>query len=59
MLVITRKAEQSIELDIPTSDIHITVHIFEIEGDRIKVGIDAPQQVRVLRSELQGGQRWI
>jgi carbon storage regulator len=47
MLIISRKAEQSIILNG-----NITVKVLGIEGDRVKLGIVAPGDVRVLRSEL-------
>lgn len=47
MLVISRKAGQSFHIG---DDIHIT--ITEISGDRVKIGIDAPIALNVLRDEL-------
>ena len=47
MLILSRKAEQSIVIQGG-----ITIKILEIEGDRVKLGIDAPSGVRIVRSEL-------
>ena len=47
MLVLTRKTNQSISLG---SNIRVT--ILDVEGDRVSVGIDAPKEVRIFRSEL-------
>lgn len=47
MLVLSRKCEQSL---IVGDDITITV--LAIEGDRVKIGIEAPRSVVVLRSEV-------
>jgi carbon storage regulator len=47
VLVLTRKSEQSLHLG---DDILVTV--LSIEGDRVKLGIDAPRTVSVLRHEL-------
>ena len=47
MLVLTRKTNQSISLG---ENIRITV--LDVEGDRISIGIDAPKEVRIFRSEL-------
>jgi carbon storage regulator len=47
MLVITRKAGQWFEIG---SDIR--VHIFGVQGGQVKVGIDAPKNVGILRGEL-------
>lgn len=47
MLVLTRKPEQSLRLGDS-----ITLTILAIEGDRVKLGIEAPRTVAVLRAEL-------
>jgi carbon storage regulator len=47
MLIISRKAEQAINIQGG-----IVVKVLGIEGDRVKLGITAPSEVRVLRSEL-------
>lgn len=47
MLVLTRKLNQKIHIG---EDVILT--ILEIRGNRIRVGIEAPNDVRVLRAEL-------
>lgn len=47
MLVLTRKKEESIRIG---DDIVLT--IVEIRGDKVRIGIDAPQQVPVHRQEV-------
>lgn len=47
MLILTRKSGQSFHIG---DDIKIT--ITEISGDKVRIGIDAPQALRVLREEL-------
>ncbi len=47
MLVLSRKAGESIQID---GQIKIT--IVTVSGNRVKVGFDAPEEVRILRSEL-------
>lgn len=47
MLVLTRKANESIQLG---EDISITV--VSIDGDRVKLGIDAPRSMKIFRKEL-------
>ncbi len=47
MLVLSRKFNQSIVID---GGIKITV--VEIRGNRIRLGIEAPQEVGVMREEL-------
>lgn len=48
MLVITRKAGQAFLLG---NDIEIK--ILEIQGENIKLGINAPRQISILRKELK------
>jgi carbon storage regulator len=48
MLVLTRKLLESIVVDGC-----ITITVIEIRGGRIKLGIEAPKEVGVRRSELE------
>ena len=48
MLVLTRKLNESIQIG---EDIRITV--VRVRGNTVRIGIEAPQQVRVVRGELQ------
>lgn len=48
MLVLTRKAGEELLIG---EDIVITV--LEVSGDAIKIGIDAPRDVKILRREIQ------
>ncbi|REK12411.1 MAG: carbon storage regulator [Planctomycetota bacterium] len=47
MLVLTRKAKQQIQIGP-----NITVTILQIKGQAVRVGIEAPKDVTVLRTEL-------
>jgi len=47
MLVLSRKAEQKIQIGD-----NITITILLIKGNTVRVGIEAPKNVRVLRAEL-------
>lgn len=49
MLVISRKQGESIDLG---EDKNIKVTIISVDGHRVRLGIKAPRDVRVLRSEL-------
>ena len=47
MLVLARKAKQQIQIGP-----HVTITILEIKGQTVRLGIEAPQDVCVLRTEL-------
>lgn len=47
MLVLTRKSDEALKLG---SDITITV--VEIKGNQVRLGIEAPPQMRIYRKEL-------
>lgn len=47
MLVLSRKTGQSLMIEGG-----ITVTLMEVEGGRVRLGIEAPASVRILRSEL-------
>jgi carbon storage regulator len=47
MLILTRKAEQGIVIHN-----NIIVRVLSVDGDRVKIGIDAPRSIGVLREEL-------
>lgn len=50
MLILSRKKDQSIRINE-----NIEVTILEIDGMNVKIGIEAPSNVRILRSELTHG----
>lgn len=47
MLVLTRKVDEAIVLGDD-----ITISVLGIEGDRVRIGIDAPRALRIFRKEL-------
>lgn len=47
MLVLTRKPGESIMIGD-----EIELKIISIEGDQVKIGLDAPRSVKVYRSEI-------
>lgn len=47
MLVLTRRVGESIQINE-----NVTVTVVEVNGGRIRLGIEAPQDVRVRRTEL-------
>jgi carbon storage regulator len=52
MLVVTRKAGDKILIGD-----NITITLLSCDGGRLRIGIDAPREVRVLRAELLAGQK--
>jgi carbon storage regulator len=50
MLVLRRKAGEAIVLNGT-----IVIHVLAVEGERVKLGINAPPEVVIVRSELLGG----
>lgn len=52
MLVLTRKTRQEIKIGE-----NITITVLQITRNSIRVGIDAPQSVRINRGELLGSQK--
>ena len=48
MLVLSRKVGE----EILVGD-HVRIVVHRIAGNRVTIGVTAPQQVRILRSELQ------
>jgi carbon storage regulator len=49
MLVLSRR--ESEQISIP--ELGITLQVIRIKGNSVKIGIDAPPEIRVLRGELQ------
>ena len=48
MLVLSRKSTESIHIGDS-----IVVTVLEIRGNKVRIGIDAPKEIHVLRSELR------
>ncbi len=48
MLVVTRKTDESLTI---SDNIEITV--LEIAKDRVKIGISAPKDVKIIRTDLK------
>jgi carbon storage regulator CsrA len=51
MLVLTRKTEQKIQIGE-----NITITVIRVKGQSVRIGIEAPTEVRVMRSELTLGE---
>lgn len=50
MLVLSRKAGES--FNITNGMFNIEVRIIQVDGKQVKIGIDAPDHIKILRSEL-------
>ena len=48
MLVLSRRTDESIVVDG-----NVTITILRIKGNKVQVGVKAPDDVRILRAELQ------
>ncbi|TWU20259.1 Carbon storage regulator [Novipirellula galeiformis] len=48
MLVLTRKLDEKIQIG---NDITIT--LIRVQGNTVRIGIDAPREIRVIRAELE------
>lgn len=46
MLVLTRRESQQIQIGDS-----VRIHIVEIKGTRVRIGIEAPRDIRVARAE--------
>lgn len=51
MLVLTRKVGESIVIDDD-----ITIRVTAIQGNRVKIALEAPQSRRIMRGEIAGEQ---
>ena len=47
MLILSRRAGESIAIGD-----NITIKVVELSGNQVRLGIDAPREVRVLRQEI-------
>jgi carbon storage regulator len=47
MLVLSRKPDESIVIDEK-----ITITVLEVRGNKIRLGIEAPKEISIMREEL-------
>lgn len=52
MLILERRAEEAIVIDG-----NITIKILQVKLNKVKIGIEAPNDVIVMRKELMDGSR--
>jgi carbon storage regulator len=55
MLVLTRKPGETIVLKLPTGEV-VQVVVINIDHSRVRVGVEAPKDVVILRGELYADQ---
>lgn len=48
MLVLSRRSKERLSLP----DLGVTIHFLKIQGGSVKVGVDAPPEVRIMRDEV-------
>lgn len=51
MLILSRKAGQKLQIGD-----NVSITILEVHGNTVRVGIEAPREIRVLRGELESWQ---
>jgi carbon storage regulator len=51
MLVLSRKAREGVRLLLPDGRV-ITLRVVQVECGKVRLGIDAPRDVEVMREEL-------
>jgi carbon storage regulator CsrA len=50
MLVLTRQPDQKILLKLPTGE-EVTITVLRVKGRYVRIGIAAPESVRILRDD--------
>lgn len=53
MLALTRKKGEIIALKINTGEGRIAIKVLDLGGGKVRLGIDAPDSVRILRGEIE------
>lgn len=51
MLVLSRDPQQSIILEYPNGE-KVTIQVLSVNGKQVRIGIDAPKDIKIARSEL-------
>lgn len=58
MLVLSRKKEEGIEIEVPPGFTGtVRMKVVEIRGDKVRLGIQAPPEVRIDRDEVGDSKR--
>lgn len=51
MLVLSRRSQESITITTPSGEV-IIVYVIRIDKEKCRIGVQAPQEVQILRTEL-------
>jgi len=51
MLILTRRPGETLIIELPTGEL-VEVTVLGIKGNQIKIGIDAPADIAIVREEL-------
>jgi len=58
MLALTRRLDEDLELRTPVGEVLAVIKILEVRGGRVRLGIEAPPEVAIVRKELlQAGEK--
>ena len=52
MLALTRRLDEDLELRTPVGEVLAVIKILEVRGGRVRLGIEAPPEVSIIRKEL-------
>jgi len=55
MLILSRKKEETIVVTLPDGT-EISIMIVDLRGDRVRLGIEAPKDFKILRKEIIGNE---
>ena len=51
MLVLTRKEDERIRVELPSGEA-IWINVLRVRGDKVRLGVEAPSDCKILRREL-------
>jgi carbon storage regulator CsrA len=58
MLALTRRLDEDLELRNPVGEVLAVIKILEVRGGRVRLGIEAPPEIAIVRKELlQAGEK--
>jgi len=54
MLIVTRRPSEAIIIELPTGEI-IKVAVLSVKPDQVRIGTDAPDDIKIVKEELLEG----